>query len=124
MEVILREHVDNLGKRGEVVKVADGYARNYLIPKGLAMKASAGAQTQAASMRRARDVRDARDREAAREWWKKHGTTKHTKDTKKRESKKAAWLLFPVRVFRLSRGSFLSSCSSFFVSFVKILRPS
>jgi large subunit ribosomal protein L9 len=33
MEVILREHVDNLGRRGELVKVADGYARNYLLPR-------------------------------------------------------------------------------------------
>ena len=38
MEVILREHVDNLGRRGEVVKVADGYARNYLIPSKFAVE--------------------------------------------------------------------------------------
>jgi large subunit ribosomal protein L9 len=37
MEVILREHVDNLGKRGEIVKVADGYARNFLLPRKLAL---------------------------------------------------------------------------------------
>ena len=37
MEVILREHVDNLGRRGDVVKVADGYARNYLLPRKLAL---------------------------------------------------------------------------------------
>ena len=37
MEVILREHVDNLGKRGEVVKVAAGYARNFLLPRKLAL---------------------------------------------------------------------------------------
>lgn len=37
MEVILREHVDNLGRRGEVVKVAEGYARNYLLPRKLAL---------------------------------------------------------------------------------------
>jgi large subunit ribosomal protein L9 len=36
MEVILREHVENLGKRGEIVKVADGYARNFLLPQKLA----------------------------------------------------------------------------------------
>ena len=40
MEVILREHVDNLGRRGEIVKVADGYARNYLLPRKLALIAS------------------------------------------------------------------------------------
>ena len=42
MEVILREHVENLGKRGEIVKVAAGYARNYLLPRNLALLATAG----------------------------------------------------------------------------------
>jgi large subunit ribosomal protein L9 len=42
MEVILREHVDNLGRRGEIVKVADGYARNYLLPRKLALLATDG----------------------------------------------------------------------------------
>lgn len=46
MEVILREHVDNLGQRGEVVKVADGYARNYLLPRKLALLASDGNKKQ------------------------------------------------------------------------------
>jgi len=42
MEVILREHVDNLGRRGDLVKVADGYARNYLLPRKLALLATEG----------------------------------------------------------------------------------
>jgi large subunit ribosomal protein L9 len=42
MEIILRETVENLGKRGEVVKVADGYARNYLLPRKLALRATEG----------------------------------------------------------------------------------
>jgi len=46
MEVILREHVDNLGRRGEVVKVADGYARNYLLPRKLALLATDGNKKQ------------------------------------------------------------------------------
>src|SRR5262245_12142913 len=46
MEVILREHVDNLGRRGEVVKVADGYARNYLLPRKLALVATEGNKRQ------------------------------------------------------------------------------
>ena len=65
MRVILRTDVSDLGKRGDILDVADGYARNFLVPKGLAMKASAGAASQAASMRRARDLRDAQDRAAA-----------------------------------------------------------
>ena len=46
MEVILREHVDNLGRRGEVVKVAAGYARNYLLPRKLALLATEGNKQQ------------------------------------------------------------------------------
>jgi large subunit ribosomal protein L9 len=65
MQVILRSDVPELGKRGDLIDVAEGYARNYLVPKGLAMKATAGAASQAAGMRRARDLRDAQDRAAA-----------------------------------------------------------
>ena len=46
MEVILREHVDNLGRRGEIVKVANGYARNYLLPRKLALLATEGNKKQ------------------------------------------------------------------------------
>ncbi len=65
MQVILRTDVDGLGKRGDIVDVADGHARNFLLPKGKAMQASAGAIEQAAKMRKARDLRDASDRDAA-----------------------------------------------------------
>jgi large subunit ribosomal protein L9 len=65
VKVILRADVDRVGKKGDILDVADGFARNYLVPKGLALKASPGATAQAASMRRARDIRDARDREGA-----------------------------------------------------------
>ena len=67
IRVILRDTVRGLGKRGELVEVSDGYARNYLLPKGLAMRSSVGAETQAATMRVSRDVKDARDRAAAEE---------------------------------------------------------
>jgi large subunit ribosomal protein L9 len=46
MEVILREHVEHLGRRGEIVKVADGYARNYLLPRKLALLATDGNKKQ------------------------------------------------------------------------------
>ena len=67
MKVILRSDVDGVGKRGDIVEVANGYGRNYLLPRGLALKATDGASSQAASMRRARDVRDASDRSSAQE---------------------------------------------------------
>lgn len=65
MNVILRNKVDGLGQRGDIVDVAEGYARNYLFPKGHAIKASAGAMEQAAKMRASRDQKDQSAREAA-----------------------------------------------------------
>ncbi len=65
MRVVLRSDLDNVGKRGDIVDVADGYARNYLLPKGYAIVATAGVTAQANSMRRARDLKDAKDRESA-----------------------------------------------------------
>ena len=56
MKVILRTDVDQVGKRGDLVDVSDGHARNHLIPKGLAMRATPEAEAQAAHMRKAREV--------------------------------------------------------------------
>ncbi len=65
--MILRSDVDGLGKRGDIVEVSKGYVRNFLEPRGLAIAATAGAEAQATAMRRARDIKDARDRESAEE---------------------------------------------------------
>jgi large subunit ribosomal protein L9 len=65
MEVILREHVDNLGRRGEIVKVADGYARNYLLPRKLALVATEGNKKQIERERAKFDARETEDRNAA-----------------------------------------------------------
>ena len=65
MKVVLRADVERVGKKGDILDVADGYARNFLVPRGLALKASDGAIAQAQAMRRSRDVRDAADRQAA-----------------------------------------------------------
>lgn len=65
MKLILRSDLVGVGKRGDIVEVADGHARNYLLPKGFAMVATDGAVSQAKAMRRARDLRDASDRESA-----------------------------------------------------------
>ncbi len=67
MTIVLRSDVKGLGHKGDVVDVADGYAQNFLIPRGLAMRATAGNQDQAAAMKRSRDVRDARLRADAEE---------------------------------------------------------
>lgn len=65
MNVILRADIAGVGRRGDIVSVADGHARNYLFPHGLALVASEGAVNQANSMRRARDLREANDRASA-----------------------------------------------------------
>ena len=65
MEVILREHVDNLGRRGDVVKVAAGYARNYLLPRKLALAVTETNKRQIDRERVAAEARDAEERSGA-----------------------------------------------------------
>ncbi|HVC21232.1 MAG TPA: 50S ribosomal protein L9 [Vicinamibacterales bacterium] len=65
MEVILREHVDNLGQRGQVVKVADGYARNYLLPRKLALPATDGNKKRIERERRIFEAREQEEKQAA-----------------------------------------------------------
>ena len=65
MEVILREHVDNLGRRGEIVKVADGYARNYLLPRKLALLATEGNKKQIERERTKFEAKEAEEQKAA-----------------------------------------------------------
>jgi large subunit ribosomal protein L9 len=62
MEVILREHVENLGQRGEVVKVAAGYARNYLLPRKLALLVTEGNKKQIERERAKLDVKEAEEK--------------------------------------------------------------
>jgi len=65
MEVILRDHVDNVGRRGEVVKVADGYARNYLLPRKLALVATPGNLKQIERERVKLDAKEAEEKTGA-----------------------------------------------------------
>jgi large subunit ribosomal protein L9 len=65
MEVILREHVDNLGRRGELVKVADGYARNYLLPRKLALLATEGNKKVIEREKVKFDVKEAEEQKVA-----------------------------------------------------------
>ncbi len=64
-EVILREHVENVGKRGEIVKVADGYARNYLLPRKLALLATDGNRVHVERERAKFDARESEERKVA-----------------------------------------------------------
>jgi len=65
MEVILREHVDNLGRRGDIVKVADGYARNYLLPRKLALPATDGNKKHVERERKIMETREAEEKSQA-----------------------------------------------------------
>jgi len=65
IEVILREDVKSLGKSGELVRVKPGYARNYLLPQGLAYEATEGNKKRIAAETRARTVRDQAERTEA-----------------------------------------------------------
>jgi large subunit ribosomal protein L9 len=65
MKVLLRSDIDGVGKRGDIIDVSGGFARNHLLPAGKAIVATPGLESQAAAMRRSRDLRDARDHESS-----------------------------------------------------------
>jgi large subunit ribosomal protein L9 len=65
MDVILREHIDNLGRRGEIVKVADGYARNYLLPRKLALLPTEGNKKHIERERVKFEAKEAEERKVA-----------------------------------------------------------
>lgn len=65
MEVILRDHVEHLGARGQIVKVADGYARNYLLPRNLALLATEGNKKRVERERKIVEAREAEERAAS-----------------------------------------------------------
>lgn len=65
MRLVLTQDVADLGHKGDVIDVADGYARNFLVPRALAIKATPGALKDAEALRHAREVAEAQAREAA-----------------------------------------------------------
>jgi large subunit ribosomal protein L9 len=65
MEVILREHVEHLGRRGEIVKVAPGYARNYLLPRKLALEATEGNRRHVERERKILEAKEAEEKAQA-----------------------------------------------------------
>ena len=65
MEVILREHVDNLGRRGDVVKVAAGYARNFLLPRKLALAVNENNRRQIERERKLAEARELEEKAQA-----------------------------------------------------------
>jgi large subunit ribosomal protein L9 len=65
MEVILRDHVEHVGRRGEIVRVADGYARNYLLPRKLALEATDANRKRVERERKIVEARESEERSAA-----------------------------------------------------------
>ncbi len=65
IELILREHVEHLGRRGDVVKVAEGYARNYLLPRNLALPVTEGNRRRIEHERKQAEARELAEKSAA-----------------------------------------------------------
>lgn len=74
MKILLREHVENLGERGQTVAVAPGYARNFLLPKGLAVLATPGNLKVLAQQRRMWEIKESKEVQAAQELAARLGT--------------------------------------------------
>ena len=76
MKIILTQEVRNIGAPGDVVDVADGYARNFLIPRGVALRATKGTLKQVDTIRRTREVREIRNLEQAQQMAQQLGSLK------------------------------------------------
>ena len=86
MKLILTHEVSGLGTPGDVVEVKDGYGRNYLLPRGYAIKWTRGAESQIASIKKARDSRSIRDLGSAQEVAGRLGALKVTLKTRAGQS--------------------------------------
>lgn len=75
MEVILREHVDHLGSRGDIVKVASGYARNYLLPRKLALAVNEGNKRVIERERKLAEARELEEKSQAQAYAERLGQT-------------------------------------------------
>ena len=73
MEVILKDHVENLGRRGDIVKVAEGYARNYLLPRKLALVVNEGSKRQVERERKNAEARELEEKTQAEAYAKRLG---------------------------------------------------
>ena len=72
MKVVLRTDVEGVGHKGDIVDISDGFAQNKLIPKGLAFKATSGAEREAERMRKSRELKAAEERSVAEEMAARH----------------------------------------------------
>lgn len=86
MKLILTNEVSGLGAPGDIVEVKDGYGRNFLIPRGFAIRWTRGTESQIASIKKARDAREIRDLGTAKEVAGQLGALKVTLKTRAGES--------------------------------------
>jgi large subunit ribosomal protein L9 len=66
MKLILTQEVSGLGSPGDIVEVKDGYGRNFLVPRGLALRWTRGGEKQVTAIRRAREIREIADKDQAK----------------------------------------------------------
>ena len=97
MEVILREHVDNLGRRGDVVKVTPGYARNYLLPRKLALAVTENNKRQIEREKKLAEARDMEEKAGRRSDRGAHRRARHRDRPPRRRER------HPLRVGHLGR---------------------
>ncbi|GII84805.1 50S ribosomal protein L9 [Sphaerisporangium siamense] len=86
MKLILTTEVSGLGAPGDIVEVKDGYGRNYLIPRGFALRWTRGGEKQVQSIKKARDARDIRDLDTAKQVAGRLGSLRVTLKTRSGES--------------------------------------
>jgi large subunit ribosomal protein L9 len=98
MKIVLTQEVRNVGAPGDVVDVADGFARNFLIPRGLAMRATRGTLKQVDLIRRTREVREIRNLEQAQELAASLGSLKITVPAKAGEGGRLFGQVTPAQV--------------------------
>ena len=92
MEVILREHVDNLGRRGDVVKVAAGYARNYLLPRKLALAVTENNKRQIEREKKLAEARELEEKSQAEAFAQRLGAARDRDRAPRRRERHAVRL--------------------------------
>lgn len=105
MKIILTQEVAGVGSAGDVAEVKDGYARNYLIPRGYAMRWTRGAETQIETLRKAKHDREIADRDSASSVAEELATTPITIEARAGEGGRLFGAITPADIAEAIRAS-------------------